>query len=111
MFEWHRILRDCRLLGHPPTSRAPCPRDSTPRSARCPMLANEVAAQGSRVGLRRVVREAGAGGAGHWVGDDVDDGRNAGPEGALQRRADLVGALDALAMGAERLGQLVVAGV
>src|SRR5436190_3131191 len=44
------------------------------------------------------------------VGEDVDEGRPAGGEGALQGGTELVGALDQLRVAAERPCDLVVAG-
>src|SRR3954463_7575215 len=43
------------------------------------------------------------------VGEDVDEGRGAGREGALERGLQLRRTLDQLAMAAERLDDLVVA--
>src|SRR5512145_2600412 len=65
----------------------------------------------SSIFLSGVRREPDGGGAGPVVGLDVDHGRLARRPGALERGPDLVRLLDELAVPAEVLGDLVVAGV
>src|SRR5213593_2055497 len=61
--------------------------------------------------LGRVGREANRRRAGPVIGLDVDHGRLAGRIGPLERRSNLVGLLDELAVPAEVLSDLVVASV
>src|SRR5215218_4785044 len=44
-----------------------------------------------------------------WVGEDVDQRGRAGREGAFERRPQVAGALDELAVAAERRDDLIVA--
>src|SRR3954451_5299634 len=75
--------------------------------AACWTASTRAARAGSARSALRQVRPAGIDDV--RVGEDVDEGRGAGREGALERGLQLRRTLDQLAMATERLDDLVVA--